>query len=103
LDTHTHSIGLFLLNRSFIMRFSFLSAAVLAFASSVAAQDFFDSITSPTRDQMLVAGTPFDITWAPLKVDGTVKITLLEGNTNVTLADGPVIASESQLLSACPP
>lgn len=80
------------------MRFSYLTAAVLALASSGCAQEFFDSITSPTRDQVLPAGKPFDIIWAPEKVEGTIKITLLEGKTNITLIPGPIIASQSALL-----
>lgn len=76
------------------MRFSVFSAsAVLALASAVVGQEFFDSITSPTRDQVIPAGVPFDIIWVPEKVEGTIKITLLQGPTNTTLATGPVIAS----------
>jgi len=74
------------------MRFSFVSAAILALAPSAFGQ-FFDSITSPTRDQVIPAGVPFDIIWAPAGVTDTIKITLLEGKTNITLNPGPIIAT----------
>src|ERR1700709_1236210 len=69
-DTHVHSTSLKYI--PFIMRYSFVSAAVLALASSVFGQGFFDSITSPTRDQVLPLGQPFDIIWAPEGVTGTI-------------------------------
>jgi len=73
------------------MRYSFLSAAILALTSPVVFAQFFDSITSPTRDQIIPVGEPFDIIWAPEGVTGTISITLLEGKTNITLEEGPII------------
>jgi len=75
------------------MQFSFVSAAVLAFASAVVGQEYFDAFSTPSRDQILPAGVAFPIKWNPLAVQGTIKITLLEGKTNVTLQPGPIIAS----------
>jgi len=74
------------------MRYSFVSAALLALASSVVAQ-IFDDITSPTEDQVIPADEPFNIVWEPAGVDGTITITLLQGATNTSLQTGPVIKS----------
>jgi len=60
------------------MRSSFISA-VLALASSVVAQTFFDAIQTPAQDQTLVAGTPFDLVWNPAGVTGKATIQLNEG------------------------
>jgi hypothetical protein len=73
------------------MRYSFLSAAILALSTPVVFAQFFDSITSPTRDQIIPVGEPFDIIWAPEGVTGTISITLLQGKTNITLQEGPII------------
>jgi len=72
------------------MRYTFVSAAILALAASTVAQ-FFDSISAPTKDQTIPAGQPFDIVWAPEGVTGTITIQLMQGSTNVTLNAGPVI------------
>jgi hypothetical protein len=75
------------------MHYSLISAALVALVSSVVAQTAgFDTITSPTLDQDIPAGSSFDIVWEPESVDGTVTITLLQGATNSTLEAGPVIA-----------
>jgi len=74
------------------MRYSAVSVAVLALASSVVGQ-FFDNILTPTRDEVLNAGEPFDITWAPEGVDGTIKLILWQGKDNLTLQTGPTIKS----------
>ena len=78
------------------MRSSFISAAVLAFASVVCAQTAnFDAITSPYQDQNVAAGEPFDIVWEASKnYTGTVTIQLLEGATPSTLSKGDVIKGE---------
>jgi hypothetical protein len=76
------------------MQYSFLSAAILALVSSVAAQTSgFDAITSPTQDQNIPAGSSFDIVWQSGTVTGDITITLLQGATPSTLELGPVIAS----------
>lgn len=76
------------------MRYSFLSAAFLAFASSVVAQTAgFDAITAPTQDQNIPAGSTFDIVWQPGNVTGTITLTLLQGATASTLEAGPVVAA----------
>jgi hypothetical protein len=78
---------------SLIMRYSFISAAILALSSSVFAQTSgFDAISSPIQDQNVPAGTSLDIVWQPsTNYTGTVTITLLEGATPSTLALGPVL------------
>jgi hypothetical protein len=75
------------------MRYSFISAAILALSSSVFAQTSgFDAISSPTSNQNVPAGTSLDIVWQPsTNYTGTVTITLLEGSTPSTLVIGPVI------------
>ena len=80
------------------MRYSFISAAVLALVSSVLAQTAgFDAITSPTQDQNIPAGSSFDIIWQPGTVTGTITITVLQGATTSTLQAGAVIASQYPL------
>lgn len=88
------------------MRYSLLSAAVLAFTSSVFAQDstpFFDEFTAPTEGQQLVAGKSFDITWLPGTepeyLSGTATIVLLQGSTTKDLQVGPVIVGMFPLLT----
>jgi hypothetical protein len=80
---------------TFIMRSSFVSAAILAFASAVYAQnptDGFDPITQPTQDENVPAGQPFDIVWEPsTNYTGTVTIQLLQGATPSTLSKGEVV------------
>jgi len=77
------------------MHYSLAFAAVLAFVSSVfaAATPGFDAISSPTQDQVVIAGSPLDIIWAPEKVTGTITITLLQGPNPSSLAFGPVVAA----------
>ncbi|KAH8602821.1 hypothetical protein B0O99DRAFT_679807 [Bisporella sp. PMI_857] len=75
------------------MQYSFISAAFLALASTVVvAQDLFDAIQTPARDEVLTAGVPFDLVWNPLAVTGPATIQLLQGDSNVTLSTGAVIA-----------
>jgi hypothetical protein len=80
------------------MRSSFVSAAILAFASVVFATNptpGFDPITAPFQDQNVPAGQPFDIVWEPSKnYTGTVTIQLLQGATTSTLSAGDVIKGE---------
>lgn len=80
------------------MRSSFISAAVLAFASAVFATSptpGFDPITSPYPDENVPAGKPFDIVWEPSKdYTGKVTIQLLQGATINTLSTGDVIKGE---------
>jgi hypothetical protein len=77
------------------MRYSFVSAAILALVSSVFAQTAnFDAITSPTQDQIVALGSPLDIVWEPGNYTAsgvTVSITLLQGQTPSTLAEGPLV------------
>jgi hypothetical protein len=79
---------------SLIMRYSFISAAILALSSSILAQTSgFDAISSPTLDQNVPAGTSLDIVWQPsTSYTGTITITLLEGATPNTLSLGAVVA-----------
>jgi len=80
---------------SFNMRSSFISTAILAFASAVYATNptpGFDPITSPIQDQNIAAGSSFDIVWDPsANYTGTVTIQLLQGATPSTLSTGDVI------------
>jgi len=80
------------------MRSSFISAAVLAFASTIFATNptpGFDPITLPFQDQNVPAGQPFDIVWSPSKdYTGTVTIQLLQGATIGTLSAGAIIKGE---------
>ncbi|PMD25024.1 hypothetical protein NA56DRAFT_467149 [Hyaloscypha hepaticicola] len=81
------------------MRSSFISAAILAFASAVIADPTagFDPITAPFQDQNIPAGAPFDIVWDPSKdYTGTVTIQLLQGATPSTLSMGAVIKAGVQ-------
>ncbi|KAE9381577.1 hypothetical protein N431DRAFT_490919 [Stipitochalara longipes BDJ] len=77
------------------MHSSFISAAILAFASTVFASNptsGFDAITLPFQGQNVPAGQPFDIVWAPSKdYSGTVTIQLLQGATPGTLSAGVII------------
>lgn len=82
------------------MRYSIVSAAILALASSVFAQastDGFDVITSPTEGQKVVAGSSFDITWVPGDKpeyqNGTATIVLLQGSTQQDLQIGDTIVA----------
>jgi len=61
------------------MQYTYISAAFLALASTVAGQVFFDAIQTPQRDEVLPAGKPFDLAWNPLDVKGTATIQLLNG------------------------
>jgi hypothetical protein len=77
------------------MRSSFISAAILAYASAVYAADptpGFDVITQPIQDANVPAGSSFDIVWDPsANYVGTVTIQLLQGATPSTLSTGVVI------------
>ncbi len=85
------------------MRSSFISAALLAFASTVFATNptpGFDPITLPIQDQNVPAGQPFDIVWSPSAgYTGTITIQLLQGATISSLSVGSVIASEKNITS----
>ena len=81
------------------MRSSFISAAILAFASSAFATKptpGFDPITLPFPDQNVPAGKPFDIVWSPTKdYTGTVTIQLLQGEKIGTLSAGAIIKGKT--------
>lgn len=72
------------------MRYSFISAAILAFASAVHAQTApgFDVMSVPTKTlQTVTAGDSYTIKWDTNSTyaDGTVSIKLLEGADAGTL------------------
>lgn len=84
------------------MRYSFVSAAILAISSSVFAADatlYFDTITVPANLQVVPVGSTLDITWDPTTAESintdTVTINLLQGATQSTLqyASSPVASS----------
>lgn len=84
------------------MRYSFISAAVLALVSTVVGQDAtagFDVFTSPKAGQQVVAGKPFDITWVVGEKqewqDGTATLVLLQGTNDKDLQLGDTIACMS--------
>jgi len=65
--------------------FSLTTAAVLAFASSVLAQDVptpdFDAVNVPTPEQTIQAGSTFQVTWTTTDkyLATTIKISLIGG------------------------
>ncbi|PQE20881.1 gpi anchored serine-threonine rich protein [Rutstroemia sp. NJR-2017a BBW] len=74
------------------MRYSYVSAAIMAFAPAVFAQVAgFDAISVPAQDQVVKVGDVLDIKWDPNSVAGTVKLSLLEGATPSTLQYDPVV------------
>ncbi|TAQ90459.1 hypothetical protein B7494_g1181 [Chlorociboria aeruginascens] len=76
------------------MQYAFVSAAIVALASSVFAQTAgFDAITAPTKDLNATAGDSLDIVWQPGAQTGTVTLSLLQGATPDTLQSGGVVAS----------
>ncbi|TVY35974.1 hypothetical protein LSUB1_G005600 [Lachnellula subtilissima] len=82
------------------MRFTQTIFALAAFTSSVLATDptpGFDAISSPsTKDQNLVSGSDFTITWAASSYTSdsdTVSIVILAGNDPATLQPGETITS----------
>jgi hypothetical protein len=78
------------------MRYSYVSAAIMAFAPAVFAQvPGFDAISVPAQDQIVKVGDVLDIKWDPNSVAGTVKLQLLEGATPATLNYDPVVIATS--------
>ncbi|TVY28040.1 hypothetical protein LHYA1_G002639 [Lachnellula hyalina] len=82
------------------MRFTQTIFALAAFTSAVLATDptpGFDAISSPsTKDQNLVAGSDFTITWTASSYTSdsdTVSIVILAGNDPATLQPGDTITS----------
>ncbi|KAI9053674.1 hypothetical protein LZ554_002628 [Drepanopeziza brunnea f. sp. 'monogermtubi'] len=77
------------------MRYSTISAAILAMASSVIAQTAdFAAMYTPTQNQQVAAGSVLDITWQTSTVyTGPVTIQLLQGATPSTLELGLVVAA----------
>jgi len=74
------------------MKFSVV--AVLAAASSALAQTAgFDAISKPTEGQVLTAGEPFEIVWAPNGLAGTISIHLIQGTAANNLMMGPSVAT----------
>lgn len=85
----------------YIMRYSYVSAAILAFAPAVLAQvPGFDAISVPAEDQVVKVGEVLNIKWDPNSVAGTVKISLLEGATPATLNYDPVLIASMFYLSS---
>lgn len=83
------------------MRYSYVSAAILAFAPAVFAQvPGFDAIYVPAEDQVVKVGEVLNIKWDPNSVAGTVKISLLEGATPATLNYDPVLIASMFYLSS---
>lgn len=82
------------------MRPSHVAVTLLGILTSVFGQledPSFDTITSPSQGQVVQAGSPFDITWSPGGVTGTISITLLGGSSKITLQTVSVIASTYNL------
>lgn len=80
------------------MRYSFISAAVLAFTSIVSAAvptSGFDQITVPSKNiDTVKVGDVYTIQWVSTAAyPGTITISLMQGASNTTLQVGDVIAS----------
>lgn len=84
------------------MQFTTSAAAFLALMSHALAQTSgFDAVTKPTSGEVLTAGSTYQVTWDyNSQYDGTISITLLQGDTDTTLEVGDTVASKS--LSPCP-
>jgi hypothetical protein len=94
ISRYVRSLNSFLITlfKSYIMRYSYVSAAIMAFAPAVFAQVAgFDAISVPAQDQVVKVGDKLDIKWDPNSVAGTVKLQLLEGATPATLQYDPVV------------
>lgn len=80
------------------MKFTSISSvgALVAYIGSALAQtEGFDSMTIPTKGQVLSAGQTLDITWEyESQYDGTVTIELLQGASQSTLQIGDTIAGK---------
>ncbi|ROW00108.1 hypothetical protein VSDG_03604 [Cytospora chrysosperma] len=77
------------------MRVTVSAATFLAWVSAVVAQTAgFDAVLTPTKDEVVTAGSTYTITWDYSSTyAGTVSIQILEGATPTTLQLGEVIAS----------
>lgn len=76
------------------MRVTVSAATFLAWVSAVVAQTAgFDAVLTPTKDEVVTAGSTYTITWDYSSTyAGTVSIQILEGATPTTLQLGEVIA-----------
>jgi hypothetical protein len=78
-----------------VICYAFLS--LQAFANGQTAG--FDTITSPSLDQNVAAGSSLDIIWQPsMSYQGTITIKLLEGATPSTLSVGPIVAGSKLVI-----
>lgn len=75
-----------------MFRLSFYIATMLLAAVTTAQTAHFDPMTSPTQDQILIAGSSFDIKWQPGNITAPVTLKLIQGATFDTLEPGQVIA-----------
>lgn len=81
------------------MRFTISAAAVVAFASSVLAQDptsDFDPITEPALNEAVPAGQTFNIQWTSSDkyADELIDIALIGGPDQKSLVPVTTVASE---------
>lgn len=76
------------------MRVTVSAATLLAWVSAVMAQTSgFDAVLTPTKDEVVPAGSTYTITWDYSSTyAGTISIQILEGATSTTLQLGDVIA-----------
>lgn len=84
----------------------FLHAAVLSALSLVPylalaqeAVDGFDVFVTPTNNEVVAAGSNFDIIWTPSPPAGPVTIRLMQGSSELNQDFGPTIACK--ILSSC--
>ncbi|ROV92252.1 hypothetical protein VPNG_09681 [Cytospora leucostoma] len=77
------------------MRVTISAATLLAWVSTVVAQTSgFDAVLTPTKDEVLTAGSTYTITWDySATYSSSISIQLLEGETSTTLQLGDVIGS----------
>lgn len=59
--------------------------------------DGFDVFVTPTDNEVVAAGSNFDIIWTPSDPAGPVTIRLMQGDTELTQEFGPTIACQIAL------
>ena len=79
------------------MQVTVSAATFLAWVSAVVAQTAgFDAVLTPTKNEVVEAGSTYTITWDYSSTySSTVSIQILQGASSTTLQLGDVIASKS--------
>jgi hypothetical protein len=77
----------------------FSALSLLSFlAIAQNASDSFDVFVTPTNNEVVAAGSNFDILWTPSAPAGPVTIRLMQGASELTQEFGPTIACKTVLL-----